>query len=738
MEPVTTAMVVVYLADLGAGVAAEEVTAKLKRLLANKSQRRRIATATAKVAANEGIDLRPAQLREWLRRADVQDQLVRGTHESVETAVKRLAWMLEGGTDEQRLERAVRIIEITCQQYLLALSPKEATAVSAAQTQALVKAEHETTRQAMEVGLSAVVDRLDEPAVFEESLTHFHPWRAEEARRLAGAWPPLREVVDLLARSRDRRALLASWAASTPAVLQDAPGPVWCWIGQLAKDYGGDHAAELITRGIERGVPDPDYWWARTAMATQPEDDGVEQPRRDLLQRALNAHPLGRAQLAFLDRDFQQVDGTLTAWEPEGPGDTSIKAVLVAESARAQGELDLAISILEDAAAAAPEATGQKVHLAELLLARGYRGETISRIKDFTQAQALAIQARDARRQWGGDSVEAALVAIKASALASDLNRTWQLTQTEPDGNASPNEAADPRIRREAAVLAAMTMRTDEANRLAHGLADPYTTELVAGYHALNDDDYASAETHWTQAWDAAADDFTRLQVARSLAPLGLRLPDLDDLAADHPDMVAEIRAIHDVMATATGQRPPSSVLTPRTPNRSRSCSPRNSPRRATSSEQPRPWTKQLPDGTCRCCARWPPTGTSMPANTTGPSTQPNRHARWPEHPGRESSMSGHRVQRPRVPRTRRRLANRGPPDDGYRPRERRRAVGAGQQRGSPREPRRRLRGPAPQGRADPTAQPGRRPELDHFAHRVRPQPVLPHPRTGRARPLER
>ncbi len=554
MEPVTTAMVVVYLADLGAGVAAEEVTAQLKHLLASNSRRRRIAKKTAKAAAKEGIYFRPAVLRDWLRRSDVQQQLLLGTHESVETAVKRLAWALEG-TEEERTERAVRITEITCQQFLLVQSPQEATAVSAAQTQALVSAEHRTTRELTGEGFAEVISKLDAPAVFEENLTRFHPWRAEHARQLAASWSSIHEVVDLLAHSRDRRALLESWSVSTPTILGNAPGAVWCWIGELATDYRSDCAAQFISRGIERGVTDPDYWWARVAMATDPEDDGIEQPRRDLLQRARDPHPLGKAQLAFLDRDWQHVDEALAGWEPESRGDASIKVVLAAESARAQGELEVAIGLLEDASLAEPEATGLKIRLAELLLSRGYHGHTVSRNKDFTQAQALAIQSRDSRRLWGGDSVEATLVAVKASALASDLDRTWQLTQTEPDGNASPTEAADPRIRKEAAVLAAMTGRTNEANQLAAGLADPFTTELVAGYHALNDEDLPAAEIHWIQAWDVAPDDFSRLQVARSLAPLGLRLPDLDDLAADHPDMVAEIRAIHDVMATATGQR---------------------------------------------------------------------------------------------------------------------------------------------------------------------------------------
>ena len=172
--------------------------------------------------------------------------------------------------------------------------------------------------------------------------------------------------------------------------------------------------------------------------ATPEPHDDVEQPRRDLLERAHSPHPLGRAQLAFLDRDWARLDDAFAAWEPEARGDGSIKAVLSAQSAQAQGT---STSPSPSSKTAVPGARGRRTQPPPRGTppCSGLPGVHRQPKADFTRAQALAVQARDSRRRWSGDSVAPTLVAIKASAFASDLNRTWQFTQVEPDGNANPS-----------------------------------------------------------------------------------------------------------------------------------------------------------------------------------------------------------------------------------------------------------------------------------------------------------
>lgn len=555
MEPITTLVVLGYLANLGAGVGAQESAIWFKRALSNRTQRRRIAKTTSKAALEEGIRVKPAVLREWLSRSDVQDQLLLGSHASVETAIHRLAWVLTG-SEQTRNGTALRLVEIVCQQYLLAQSSQKAVVASAAQTQALVVADGSATRDELKQGIAQIIDKLDDSAVFDEDLRRLHVWRASEAKGLAATWRGIREVVHLLARSRHRGTLIEGWAAAPPGLLEDAPGMGLCWLGQVAADYGRPSAAvTFMLLGIERGVSDPDYWFARAALVTPAEGESGELARRNLLERAQTPHPLGRALLAMLDRQWNAGETALESWDAAPGLGRAVKALLRAECARAQGELDLAISILEEGCTDEPEASGPTLHLAELLLSRGYRGHTVSRIADFTKAQALAVRARDSRRQWSGDSVAAVLVAIKASALAGDVNRTWQLTLVVPEGEATPDEAADVRLRQEAAILAATMTRNAAAGERAAELDDPYTSAVVAGYEALDRGDVDLAEEHWMQAWTHASDDFTRLQVARSLAPLGMRLPPLEDLSIGQPDMVDEIRAIHNVMAAASGER---------------------------------------------------------------------------------------------------------------------------------------------------------------------------------------
>ena len=56
------------------------------------------------------------------------------------------------------------------------------------------------------------------------------------------------------------------------------------------------------------------------------------------------------------------------------------------------------------------------------------------------------------------------------------------------------------------------------------------------------------AEAAWLRAWECAPDDTSRLQTAAALAPLGMRLPELDSLSDEYNQAIERIRTIHEVM----------------------------------------------------------------------------------------------------------------------------------------------------------------------------------------------
>jgi hypothetical protein len=160
---------------------------------------------------------------------------------------------------------------------------------------------------------------------------------------------------------------------------------------------------------------------------------------------------------------------------------------------------------------------------AELLLSRARYGQTIHRLADAEQAAALAIRARNARRTWQGDSVAAVLVAVKAAALSGNYARAWALIQCPPGGEATEAEAADLRLRREAARLAALTGRFEQAHASAKDAGNPFAEAEVTALELTADGKTSKAITAWEAALRVAVAD--ALAAAMSLAELGAPVP---------------------------------------------------------------------------------------------------------------------------------------------------------------------------------------------------------------------
>jgi tetratricopeptide (TPR) repeat protein len=466
----------------------------------------------------------------------------------------RLAWLLSG-PEEICQQQAVDVLAIVLNEYLRAQLPSAAVAQAASWATGQSTAEHQATRAVVRLSSQSVLDSLTHTEAFPEELLELHPWRAAEAKKLAASWPLIRQMVHTITVSRDRGSLLRQWAQTPPTQLDSAPPEVWCWLGLLTADHAdGASGNRFIETAIERGLPDASYWWARIAMNLSGTDDEVEAPSRDALARSQPPHALALAQIAVIEKRYQDGLDELSGWLPDKPNDRAIKAIARSACAIGLEDYNLAIAVLEEAIAIDPEASGPTLKAADLLLVRGYHLESDHRLTDFTQALLFAIKARDMRRRWRGDSVAATLIALKAAALSGDIDRAWLLTQPSPQGEATEGEANDRRLRKEAAILAATMMKTEVASTIAADLGDAFVTAMVDAYLAIDKGENDLACVRLLDAWDAASDDFARLQVAGSLAPLGGPLPDLTALAESQPQAVASLRSVHQVVS-ASGDR---------------------------------------------------------------------------------------------------------------------------------------------------------------------------------------
>jgi tetratricopeptide (TPR) repeat protein len=511
-------------------------------LLGKRTQRIRVARVVSKKAKSEGVVIRARRLAAWLKGEAVREAVAGGDVDNLRIALGRLEFELTGAAEMSQAAAAARVVELVRNE---SLRRETAGDGRVAQTLRLEQAIQTTARE-QRVLLTAGGDEV----AFTSALEKIHPWRATTARDLAAQWTPFRGLVITLAGERARRSLLEQWAASPPAAMVDAPAEAWCWLACVAADYGANPAVvAFVTKGVDAGASES-YWWARAGLSIgtgTPEDAAIA---RDLWSQSVPKHPLASAGEAIEEGDYPTAEKVLESWDSEDPNDQSIKVILLTAAATGRGDFNRAIAIGIEGAAKHPEGSGNTLRTAEALLSRGHHGLSEHPLGDFARAFDLAIQARDARRTWLGDSVAPILTAVKAAALATDIDQAWRLTQTPPEGTALPHESRDLRLRRESAILAATMGRFENALAVAESLDDPFVTFTVAGWNAFADDRPQDAEEAWLRAWEHAPNDTSRLQTASALAPLGKRLPDLAALPPEYGQAVDHIKSIHEVMSS--------------------------------------------------------------------------------------------------------------------------------------------------------------------------------------------
>ncbi|TNH27485.1 hypothetical protein FHG89_18045 [Micromonospora orduensis] len=509
----------------------------------------RVAWSVARQARKRGVRLKWSELRSWLARPEAQDQLRTGSAKSLSTAVESLALLLPGD-EQQRSRDAEVVLMLVLAAFLRAQDPAAATAVAHDWEVEHLRAEGSATREAVATTARSILDRLSESEMFMEQVRKLHPWRRDRALELRGSWPLTEQVVQAVTSASDRGALLRQWAEVPPSWYADAPADVVCWLGELAVDYGRPTAAaRYLAAGLDRGAFPAGYWQARRAMCLS-EVDPPEAER--ILEAATAQHPLASCLLATHREEWQEAIRAISAWNVESPGDRALKLQLLTRLTVRVGDLNGGVTLALEAAEI-EGASGSALLAAELLLSRGRYGQTVHRLADALQAGDLAIRARNARRTWQGDSVAAILVAVKAAALGGNHVEAWKLTQPLPDGDASDAEAADPRLRREAAQLAAWTGRFDQARAASEGLDDPFTEAEILALELAAQNNTSEAITAWETALSRANDDAEILIAARSLAELGASVPDLGGLERTHPDLVHEIRVIQQAMSADGG-----------------------------------------------------------------------------------------------------------------------------------------------------------------------------------------
>lgn len=540
MDPATLTLLT-HIAQAAKAIATATVSGPVRRLTLH----RRIAFATARQAKRRGINVRSRDILTWLKSDTTKAQLNEHTTESMQGAESALAAVVHARTSEQAANAALVVLQLVLATWLTKLEPSTAVTQSYEWLNADLAHGFSQIKAALETSRMQILDRLDASQDFEANLAFMAPWRRDQAITLNHTWQTIEQVVAQLRATTDRAALLTQWSDHLPDWLEPAPADAWAWLGLAAIDYGCSPAgAAFLDHAVQLGVFPRGHYIARIAMCLSEPDPQVA---LDYLTSHPDDDPLRTGIEHLLQDQVFEAVAALQTWEPESAEHLALRGTLLArtmEQDNPNGAIATALEVWSK-----HNGSAAALIAARLLLIRASSGGSASKAVDTQQAAELAIGARNARRIWGGDSAEAVEVAVSAAHISHDPERAWALTQLPPEGEATASETADKRVAEHAALTAALLGDTDRARQLVAAVGDPFHHAEVVAVIAERSADAPAALASWTAAWQAAGSDGQRLQAASGIASNGGPLPEMTDIELRHPEAVAEIRLMAEVLA---------------------------------------------------------------------------------------------------------------------------------------------------------------------------------------------
>ncbi|MFD5395320.1 hypothetical protein ACFWJW_13980 [Streptomyces sp. NPDC127097] len=378
---------------------------------------------------------------------------------------------------------------------------------------------------------------------FDQALATLPPVFQEEARQLRDRWPDVEAVVNQLPTGRTaRKKILEQWAEHEPRWLASAPVQAFPWLAHLASTYDARTASfSFYDRAVRDGGYPRDLLVVRAALQAETMPEGSA--RSYLAAHQDLDSPLVCALQFALDGDRPAALNHLNRWTAPDDSAHALQLLLRTDALVGQDLTDQALPALREADVARFPQLG--LALAQALLQRATRRATRSKLADAQEALAVALRVRNARREWFGDSAAAVVLGIQAAVFSQDLSTAWALSQLAPEGDADAQEAEDPRVQEESALIAALTGREHRARALLSVVTSPFAKAQVLAVleerRAGSDSEDERVAEAWQRAWDAAEPGPEQLMAAMGLVESGRNLPEIAHLKNDYPEAVGDL-----------------------------------------------------------------------------------------------------------------------------------------------------------------------------------------------------
>ncbi|MEI5582563.1 MULTISPECIES: DUF4365 domain-containing protein [unclassified Agromyces] len=415
-------------------------------------------------------------------------------------------------------------------------------------------------RDILETALLGAVQR------FEENLATIPP----------STYAPLREIAE---RDPSTAALIAATLASYRAEPEtgirelieqhrtwlDAGGsPAWRAIANFSLEH--DHHELCAQSLLEAARTNSDKASEFTALAAIQLSD-LEPDRADeLLIQAAQTQPVDDVTIAvartlrtpaMLDPGSPAYDTVANRLINFSTGRVITRTRLAAH-ALSNGQLGSAIEYFEAARQLSPDSSRLMVALSDTYIRKSQTGDAGEH--DLPRAERLATDALEQQRRWRNDTAVAATTLIRALGLQTKYGEALDRSLPEPDGRATPDEAANAAFARAAVVTAERARRPDLIPGIIERIRDPRERELA---RRLSHDGTATDEEQIAlrlDLLDSGLDDTeTIVTTVLELAGLGVDGSDRITAAAEHeliPEHLPEL-----VRAIALAQHAPADAI---------------------------------------------------------------------------------------------------------------------------------------------------------------------------------
>lgn len=381
---------------------------------------------------------------------------------------------------------------------------------------------------------------------FEQALLLVTPALANRAKDLqARLGSVMDQVIDAIVSNPDRSAVLHDWTIAAPGWLP-ADGDLFGYLGEFAADMEENGTALVwFNLALKQAATPRAYWKARRLWVSEPADRTDANAASFLGDVA--EHPLIRAILPV--NDFSDRLRFIDDWHPTSDTQEAIKFALVSQFARDIGDLDLAISKGRDAWRGYSYVSAG-LNAVDSLIRRSVAADHRAHSRDLEDALELAIEIRNARRNWHTASGRAVGLAMNAQMLLMNPERAWELSQAAPVGEATVSESVHADVRETAIILMAERGSVEEALKL---IDDSYSVASVRQVQAREAElmlDDASANRLWAEAIEATEDLDKKASLCFRLAFKGVLHPwARDDLPTMNADIAEEIQLVAGLFA---------------------------------------------------------------------------------------------------------------------------------------------------------------------------------------------